>query len=114
MTNIVQLDYNDLQTAIKNCFRESIEEIKNIPNPEPLPDRISLSEACELTGSSKSQIYKLTMLNEIPHQKFGKRLVFSRKELNEWMESKTVSPLSQSDEMDNRLAKSAKKQLKKV
>jgi excisionase family DNA binding protein len=80
---------------------------------EPLPDRIELDEACKLTNQSKGQMYKLTMLNKIPHQKFGKRLVFSRKALTEWLEEKTVSPSSPSDIMDDRLAKSAKKQLKK-
>lgn len=113
MTNILQLNQEDLRAEIKNCLRESIEELRSIPTPELLPDRISINEACIHTGSSKSQIYKLTMLDEIPHQKFGKRLVFSRKALTEWMEEKTVSPSTPSDVMNDRLAESAKKQLKK-
>lgn len=113
MVNIVQLDFNDLQTAIKNCLRESIAEIKNIPNPEPLPDRMTLSETCELTNQSKSQIYKLTMLNEIPFQKYGKRLVFSRKSLLAWMEKHTIPAPEAGEVMTDRLARSAKKHLKK-
>jgi excisionase family DNA binding protein len=113
MTTILQMTQEDLRAEIKNCLRESIEEIKNLPTPEPLPDRITLFEACELTGFSKSQIYKSTMLNEIPFQKFGKRLVFSRKGLTEWMERNTISAPIAGDIMDERLAKSAKRQLKK-
>jgi excisionase family DNA binding protein len=113
MTTILQLSQEDLRTEIKNCLRESIEEIKSIPTPEPLPDRIELLEACEITKQSKSQIYKLTMLNEIPFQKYGKRLVFSRKSLLTWMEKRTISTPSAGDVMENRLAKSAKKHLKK-
>jgi excisionase family DNA binding protein len=113
MTNIVQLDYNDLQTAIKNCMRESIEEIKSIPSPAPLPDRMTLSEACELTNQSKSQLYKMTMLSEIPFQKYGKKLVFSRKKLLEWMESRTVSPLKDTEIITGRVSEAAKKHLKK-
>lgn len=113
MTTILQLSQEDLRTEIKNCLRESIEEIKSIPTPEPLPDRITLSEACELTNQSKSQVYKLTMLNEIPFQKYGKRLVFSRKALKAWMEKRTISAPEAGDVMTDRLAKSAKKHLKK-
>jgi excisionase family DNA binding protein len=87
--------------------------IKRPEYVEPLQDRISLHEACLITGSSKSQIYKLTMLNEIPHQKFGKRLVFSRKSLTDWMEKRTISTPTAGDVMDKRLAKSAKKHLQK-
>ena len=114
MTQIVQLDYNDLQTAIKNCLRESIEEIKKIPNPEPRPDRIGLDEACIELGTkekpaSKAQIYKLTMLNEIPHQKFGKRLIFSRKELKIWMDQHTTTKPNPEETAINHLQKEARK-----
>src|SRR5450759_1960677 len=113
MTTILQLSQEDLRTEIKNCLRESIEEIKSIPSPAPLPDRITLSEACELTGFSKSQIYKLSMLDEIPRSRYGKMLVFSRKSLLAWRENRTVSAPSASDVMTDRLAKSSKKHLAK-
>jgi len=113
MTTILQMNQEDLRTEIKNCLRESIEEIKSIPTPEPLPDRITLIEACTLTNQSKSQIYKLTMLNEIPFQKYGKRLVFSRKALLIWMEARTIPAPEAGDVMTDRLAKSAKKHLQK-
>ncbi len=80
---------------------------------EPPQDRISLSEACELTNQSKGQVYKLTMLNEIPFRKYGKRLVFSRKELLDWIEKRTISAPEAGNVMTDRLAKSAKKHLKK-
>ena len=80
---------------------------------EPIQDRIDLNDACQLTGSSKSQLYKLTMLNEIPHQKFGKRLIFSRKELTAWMESRTVTPVNPDHIMTDRLQRSANRKLLK-
>jgi hypothetical protein len=114
MTQIVQLDYNDLQTAIKNCLRDSIEEIKKIPNRDPLPDRIGLDEACIELGTkekpaSKAQVYKLTMLNEIPHQKFGKRLIFSRKELKIWMDQRTTTKQNTEEAAISHLQKEANK-----
>lgn len=113
MVTLLQLSAEDLRAEIKSCLIETIAEIKSLPTPEPLPDRITLSEACLLTGFSKSQVYKLTMKGDIPYSKFGKRLVFSRKALLYWMENSTV-PASNADEiMDSRLKKSAKKYLKK-
>ena len=111
MTQIVQLDFTELQTAIKNCLRDAIAEIKAIPDPPELPDRISLNEACQVTGSSKSQIYKLSMMGEIPVRHFGKRLVFSRKELTAWMEGRTVA--NPDHEVINKLSAAAKKRLNK-
>ena len=113
MTTILQMNQEDLRTAFKSFFCESLEEIKKIPTPAPLPDRITLLEACELTDQSKSQIYKLTMLNEIPFQKYGKRLVFSRRSLLAWMEERTISSYSANDVITERLSKTAKKRLSK-
>jgi predicted DNA-binding transcriptional regulator AlpA len=108
ITTILQCSREDLRTEIKNCFRESIEEIKSFP-PEPtLPDRITLSEACEITGLSKSQLYKMSMLNSIPRGHYGKKLIFSRKELTEFVKSRTVSALQVKDVMTDRLAKAVK------
>jgi excisionase family DNA binding protein len=95
-----------------NLIASEVEARIHRPDKEPLQDRISLNEACELTHSSKSQIYKLTMLNVIPFQKYGKRLVFSRKALLSWMEERTVSLPNAEEVMTDRLAKSAKKHLK--
>ena len=81
--------------------------------PEPLPDRITLKEACELTGQSKGQIYKMTMLGTIPFSHFGKRLIFSRKALTVWMEERTISAPHASEIMSSILSSSAKKHLKK-
>ena len=113
MTQIVQLDYNDLQTAIKNCLRESIEEIKKIPSPEPLPDRCMLDAACKITGLSKAQMYKDTMRGTIPHQKYGKRLVFSRQKLQQWIEQRTTDKIPVEESAIKHLQKEANKHLSK-
>lgn len=96
--------------------RIACEVIARINRPEkiePLPDRISLHECSLITGSSKSKLYKQTMLNEIPFAKYGRRLIFSRKAIIEWMEKNTISAPAAGDVMENTLARSAKKYLKK-
>lgn len=109
MYNIVQLSYEDLQVIIKNCLRDAVAEIKAIPDPPKLPDRCTLPEACDITGLSKSAIYKLCMDNVIPYEKYGRRSVFSRKKLHSWMEARTISPPSPDQVMTDRLSNSAKK-----
>jgi len=109
MTQIVQFDYEELQIVIKNCLRDAIDEIKNIPTAEELQDRCTLPEACEITGLSRSLIYKMSMDGTIPKEKYGKRLVFSRKALTEWMQDRTVSTASPEAIMTERLSKAAKK-----
>lgn len=58
-------------------------------SPIETTDRCYFDDALEVTGLSKSKMYKLTASGEIPCKQFGSRLVFSRKELLEWVERKT-------------------------
>jgi hypothetical protein len=58
-------------------------------------------------------MYKLTMQGDIPFQKYGKKLIFSRKNLLQWMDERTVSSPSAVDLMADSLAASAKKRLRK-
>ena len=109
MITILQLSAEDLRAEIKKCFQESLAEINNSPTTPILNDRCDLSEACNITGLKKSSIYRLSMDNLIPFQKYGKRLVFSRKSLLEWIESRTIGTQEASDT----LRQSAIKKLRK-
>lgn len=61
---------------------------------------------------SKSSLYKLTSAKEIPHKRFKSRLVFSRKDLMQWLESQTVNT-NMSSEATLQLARSANRKGKK-
>lgn len=87
--------------AVRNAFN-SQSEIK-----KPLSDRCGLEDALEITGLSKSKLYKLTSAKQIPHKTFGSRLIFSREELQTWVETQTIDS-SQSDAIELKLAKSAR------
>jgi excisionase family DNA binding protein len=106
------MNQEDLRAEIKNCLRESIEEIKKLPAPEPLPDKINLTDAMQLTGLKKSALYKMTMDGTIPHLKYGKRLIFSRKELTTWMEKRTVRNATNEEAASRHLQTEATKRLK--
>lgn|SRR5690554_4368528 len=49
-------------------------------------DVLTFEEVCSYTGLSRSDLYKLTCTNKIPHSKpFGKMLYFDRREINNWL-----------------------------
>ncbi len=56
---------------------------KQEPNSRPF---LTLDEACDFTGLSKSTLYRLTSQKQIPHIKRG-RLLFNRTELTAWIQS---------------------------
>ncbi len=46
---------------------------------------MSIVELAEYTNFSKSTIYKGTMSHRIPHIKVGKKLLFERDAIDEWL-----------------------------
>ncbi|MDL5512690.1 helix-turn-helix domain-containing protein [Arenibacter sp. M-2] len=47
---------------------------------------LTMEEACDYTGISRSYLYKLTSRGEIPHSKpNGKMIFFDIDKLNEWL-----------------------------
>lgn len=70
-------------------FKELIRECMYIPSqPVQLTttkEILNIDEACAFVGISKGSMYKHTMNREIPHCKTGKKLIFNRNELIEWV-----------------------------
>jgi excisionase family DNA binding protein len=91
---MIKLDENTpLAIITVGQFLELIDQKVTKKEPEQSEelkdDRIGIEEVKEITRLSYSQLYKLTAKNEIPHRKFGKRLVFSRTAIKDWMEKQT-------------------------
>jgi predicted DNA-binding transcriptional regulator AlpA len=88
--------------------------INRTEKTEPPQDRIDKEGVKQMTGQSNSWIYKKTMpkcKDPLPHEKFGKRLVFSRKSIQEYIDSHTKSIHTSDMIMTERLARVAKKRL---
>lgn len=51
---------------------------------------LDINEAAIYTGRSVGYLYRLTSGREIPHFKQAGKLYFSKKELDEWMQSERV------------------------
>ena len=84
---MVLMGYEELKCMI----RQEIELAKQSLLTRPVHDTISLADAIKILDeygmpTSKAKFYKLTSAGEIPHRKYGNKLVFSRKELHEWMD----------------------------
>jgi len=102
------IELSDLDQLIQNSVKKALASSTQAPSPEQ-PDRLNVDQACKLLNRTRSWIFKKTMLKEIPFGKFGSRLVFSRKELEAWMESQTIPVENPSGIMAERLAKTAKR-----
>ncbi len=102
---IVLTTTEELESVIINAIRRAS---TYKPQPQQLPDRCTFEDALGLTGLSKSKLYKLTSSKQIPHKTFGSRLVFSRSDLQAWVDSQTIdSDNSSANELA--LAKNARK-----
>jgi excisionase family DNA binding protein len=57
---------------------------------------LTLDEACNFTGLSKSYLYKLTSSRQVPHFKpRGKLVYFDREQLEAWLLSNPVATADQ-------------------
>lgn len=57
--------------------------------------------------TTRATLYNLVYKNTIPHKKFGRRTVFSKKELLAWVESRTTRPEDKRTAATLRIAESA-------
>ena len=81
-------------------------------------DNLTLTEAIDYLAelgapTTKSAIYNLTFRGMIPHRKIGRRTIFSRRELTDWVESRTHRPEDAKAEAVRRIAQSATRKLAK-
>src|SRR6266542_383003 len=83
MKTLYVAEKDELKALLKECLEEVFEPF--LKDLKPQRDLVDLNEISEYLKLSKSQLYKLTSRNEIPYRKFGKRLFFSKKELDKWI-----------------------------
>lgn len=76
------------EVTVLELMRKQDERLKKIENLLTLSKTVlNLSEVCELTGLSKSHLYKLTCWGRIPFYKQAKHLFFDRAEVENWLKS---------------------------
>lgn len=92
MTSIIQLDRSDLRSVFDEMFRENLKNLQSLPKETPPNDTLYTKEAHQFLIENGRPLtlptfYKATSNGEIPLRKIGKRNVFSRKELLNWINS---------------------------
>ncbi len=84
-----------LEPIIDESLTRAMNKYINTINLEQPPDAgyMNLQTASEYLGISKSSMYQLIHKRSIPHYKPGKRILFSRTELNEWIKQGHVKTI---------------------
>jgi len=55
---------------------------------------LSVQETAESLRLAKITVYKMVSAKQIPFMKIGRRVLFDPSQLKEWLDDKTVSPLT--------------------
>lgn len=92
-------------------------EVRKLRQPEPpakQSDNLTIDQAVEFLKENgdpktKATVYKNSCLGEIPCDRIGKRLVFSRKKLESWIESRRVEKVAPATIAAEKLARSAQR-----
>lgn len=82
MNEVIVTSPPELRGLIREELRALLNELKPTSQPEEI---LNLQEACDLLCISKPTIYGLTSRRKIPFHKRGKRLLFKRSELLDWI-----------------------------
>ncbi|KAA6331104.1 hypothetical protein EZS27_020257 [termite gut metagenome] len=114
MDRIILTTPEQLEQVVIEALKKTL-PVKEKELPAESPDTCSFGQALEFFmehgyALSKSRLYKLTALKQIPFRHFGRKIIFSRKELLAWMESLTMPNSSASDTILT-LAESARRKV---
>jgi len=98
---------------LRAIVSEAVSGILPKQTSQPQIDTISLNDTLGLLHehgypTSRAKMYKLTSSGTIPCRTYGKKLVFSRKEVLAWAENQT-KPKHDSSETSLTLARSARR-----
>lgn len=110
MTNIILTTPEELRAIVNEAVSGVISKTVS---KKPQIDSITLTDALQLLEeygypTSKAKMYKLTSTGNIPCKTYGKKLVFSRRELLLWAENQTKSKCNP-DNTGLTLARSARR-----
>jgi excisionase family DNA binding protein len=88
---------DEFQALIKESIHEEIETLLKGLNQKTIPDRLSLLEASKYLGVSKSTMYGYTCARKVPYYKFGKRVYFYTKELDDCIRNSSLRHKSRAE-----------------
>ena len=103
---LVQLNVRQLQCIIRASVEEVLRNLNLSENDNEESreeeDILFVKDVCRLLNIKPVTLYTKTSKEEIPHFKKGRRLYFSRKELQKWILSGQKLTLSEREELSQR------------
>ena len=120
MDNIIVTTPDQLQTIVGQAVEAIIPKLaehQKLMSARKPKENLTPTEAVEFLTelgftTTRSNLYNLTFRGQIPYRKIGRRNVFSRQELLQWVEEKTHHVEDESAEMRQRIARSANRKLR--
>jgi len=96
MENIVftQLSVQEVRQMLREEVRTALKECQSTQKVEDENDLMTIEELAEYINMAVTSIYGLIHRRQLPHIKRGKRLIFEKSKITEWLQSgrqKTVS-----------------------
>lgn len=114
MNNIIVTSPDELRAMISDAIQEVLPKLANFrrKNEQIETDNLTVEQAAIFLreqGSpiKRETIYALAFRKKIPYRKVGRRTVFSKRELMEWIESRTTRPDEVKSEAVLQIARSA-------
>jgi len=117
MNELIITTHEQLVTIIQNSVDRAVDRAFNLKSVQPqIPDNCDLNVAVEYLHQlgyniPKSSVYKRSSTNEIPCRRIGRRLIFSRIELQGWLNNQLEQKPRFNTALE--LSKSAQRKLKK-
>ena len=74
----------ELESIVKNAISEVVETFQ--PKTETALDYYDSKEICAVLGISTSNLSNLKREKKIPYYQIGKKVVFSKSKIEEWMQ----------------------------
>jgi len=109
------LGVTELEALIENSIRKVLGEfpLTDEPKNNSGSDLLCIAEASKYLNLAIPTLYGLVSNKIIPHMKKGKKLYFSRQELEEWIKSGKRKTLAEKNDEINALIIKPKKAKKK-
>lgn len=89
MDNIVftQLSVQEVRQMLREEVRTVLKEYQPLLKQHNEKDLMTIEEVSEYINMAVTSIYGLVHRKQIPHIKRSKRLIFEKKQINEWLQS---------------------------
>jgi len=105
-----------IREAVADYFQPVLKQMLESANPT-FPERLSKDQALAFLTengfpTTTGNLYKMTANSEIPCARIGKRLIFSKRDLLNWIEDRSISKTDSLHKTEKLISKSARNQLK--